>query len=335
MIMNLIDLINDHRNRLDENPYDCLLFALQLPSVCSRIEYPKGSSFDFDFYKGDNGVDDGSLYKVWLYNHIDSFKPLFYPRIDVNSFINDIYKLRCKLTHTGILCDDDCQSVDAETTFYFVDNPYQEDAKFEREGCLFFLPLPQFCRTMYNIAENVIFGHTIPNVTPYSELLLSSDDFHRIQAAIRLKNMAVSDASDYDDKDWLLKNIYDRLFVANNPFQFRLKFIKTKKDDKEANLRVLGSNYNTKEAFEKFYAENPDGVYEIWDFCNKYGCVFDENEYFIKKKYNEDKSELCKHFKKSTTVLCLSKKDYNRMCEVWSSFDYFDRHYSMSLDDIL
>lgn len=62
---------------------------------------------------------------------------------------------------------------------------------------------------------------------------------------------------------------------------------------------------------------------------------FDENEYFIKKKYNEDKSELCKHFKKSTTVLCLSKKDYNRMCEVWSSLDYFDRHYSMSLDDIL
>lgn len=335
MIMNLIDLINDHRNRLDENPYDCLLFALQLPSVCSRIEYPKGSSFDFDFYKGDNGVDDGSLYKVWLYNHIDSFKPLFYPRIDVNSFINDIYKLRCKLTHTGILCDDDCQSVDAETTFYFVDNPYQEDAKFEREGGLFFLPLPQFCRTMYNIAENVIFGHTIPNVTPYSELLLSSDDFHRIQAAIRLKNMAVSDASDYDDKDWLLKNIYDRLFVANNPFQFRLKFIKTKKDDKDANLRVLGSNYNTKEAFEKFYAENPDGIYEIWDFCNKYGCVFDENEYFIKKKYNEDKSELCKNFKKPTTVLCLSKKDYNRMCEVWSSLDYFDRHYSMSLDDIL
>lgn len=41
--MYLMDLIKSYREKLIDNPndYSCLLFALQIPSICSRIEIPK------------------------------------------------------------------------------------------------------------------------------------------------------------------------------------------------------------------------------------------------------------------------------------------------------
>lgn len=41
--MLLIELIKEYRKKLNQNPNDfsCLLFALQIPSICSRIEIPK------------------------------------------------------------------------------------------------------------------------------------------------------------------------------------------------------------------------------------------------------------------------------------------------------
>lgn len=40
--MELIDLIKHYRDQLETNPndYACLIFALQLPSICSRVEFP-------------------------------------------------------------------------------------------------------------------------------------------------------------------------------------------------------------------------------------------------------------------------------------------------------
>ena len=42
-MMDMIKLIDEYRGKLNKDPYSCLLFALQLPSICSRIEYPPES----------------------------------------------------------------------------------------------------------------------------------------------------------------------------------------------------------------------------------------------------------------------------------------------------
>ena len=46
MIMDLIESIDKYRCNLEKNPYSCLFFALQLPNICSRIEYSSDSFSD-------------------------------------------------------------------------------------------------------------------------------------------------------------------------------------------------------------------------------------------------------------------------------------------------
>ena len=36
--MDMLELIDMYQDKLDSDLYSCLLFALQLPSICSRIE---------------------------------------------------------------------------------------------------------------------------------------------------------------------------------------------------------------------------------------------------------------------------------------------------------
>lgn len=41
--MDMMKLVQEYSDKLKNNPNDisCLLFALQIPSICSRIEFPK------------------------------------------------------------------------------------------------------------------------------------------------------------------------------------------------------------------------------------------------------------------------------------------------------
>ena len=54
--MYLMDLIKSYREKLIDNPndYSCLLFALQIPSICSRIEIPNTKENLEDAAAGEN-----------------------------------------------------------------------------------------------------------------------------------------------------------------------------------------------------------------------------------------------------------------------------------------
>ena len=75
MDVNLIELIDMYRNKLDKDRYSCLLFALQLPSICSRIEYPNRGKYTA-YYNDDGRPKDGKLYRKWIKDHYSYFNKI-------------------------------------------------------------------------------------------------------------------------------------------------------------------------------------------------------------------------------------------------------------------
>lgn len=108
--MYLMDLIKSYREKLIDNPndYSCLLFALQIPSICSRIEIPKtkentGESKDGKFYGSKGRIWDGNIYKAWLRNHKNNFVNICGGSMGMEEFCKNLYELRCKMTHEGVV----------------------------------------------------------------------------------------------------------------------------------------------------------------------------------------------------------------------------------------
>lgn len=93
----MIDLIEQYKKRLENNPndYTYLLFALQIPSICSRIEFPQtpentGRCEDGKLYKVNGNPWDANMYKAWLMKHSNSFVDIYYSSITTNG----IYTVR-------------------------------------------------------------------------------------------------------------------------------------------------------------------------------------------------------------------------------------------------
>lgn len=70
-----------------------------------------------------------------------------------------------------------------------------------------------------------------------------------------------------------------------------------------------------------FFNNNPNGIFEIWDFGYKYRhTVMDIEERFIHKVYDESN-------KRHTNVFRLNKQEYGRMLQVKSELkDYEKQH---------
>lgn len=81
--MDMIELVQKYSNKLKNNPNDIsyLLFALQIPSICSRIEFPKtdentGRAEEGKLYRSSGKPWDANLYKAWLRKHYDAFEDM-------------------------------------------------------------------------------------------------------------------------------------------------------------------------------------------------------------------------------------------------------------------
>lgn len=83
--MELIRLVQEYRNKLKSNPDDSsiLLFALQIPSILSRMEFPKtpentGDCREGKLYRSSGKTWDANMYKAWLRKHYDAFEDKFH-----------------------------------------------------------------------------------------------------------------------------------------------------------------------------------------------------------------------------------------------------------------
>lgn len=100
LIEKYIEDISQTKTLNDDEVYSKLLFALQLPSICGRIDYKKEDNITL--YANDGKPKDKAIFIKWITEHCKTFSR--YVDSKDNCFIaNSLYDLRCKLTHEGII----------------------------------------------------------------------------------------------------------------------------------------------------------------------------------------------------------------------------------------
>ena len=287
--MTLTDLIKEYRERLEINPNDtsCLLFALQIPSICSRIEFPQTAENTGTLYRTNGTVRDKNMYKRWLQKHCSGFVDIYNQTMLFDDFCENLYKLRCQMTHEGVVMTN-------ESKFYFIDGDSAMCI-----GDIVFLPIKRLCEDMFDIVDITMSNPQVDiKVTPVDEAVLSTEIYDKISNDIYKTYRSFWD--NYSADDNMLNCIYDHII-------FDKQDMKNKIDD--------------------FFNNNPDDVFEIWDFGYKYGHIIDVQEKFIVRKFDKSKSIICRDLNTDTDVLRLTKQQYERMLQVVSEFeDYRKQH---------
>ncbi len=182
--MNSVDLIHEYMNKSKSNDineqYAALLFALQIPSICARIEIPDipencGKSEDGKFYNKDKEPYDGKLYRTWIERHACAFIDYYYPCVSVQELSKCIYNLRCQLTHTGHV-------LNGKTKIVFV---HETQSAMYVSGT-FFMNITDFCERIFSIAESV-FNSNNQTFTPVADLCLDDNQYSRLRSDLEQK----------------------------------------------------------------------------------------------------------------------------------------------------
>lgn len=299
--MKILDLIEQYEKQLENNPNDfnCLLFALQIPSICSRIELPKTlenteKCEDEKLYNSNGKPCDANLYKKWIKEHKIYFSDICDSSMELNVFCKVVYDLRCQVTHEGILTTN-------ESHFYFINDKAGKTTMCF--GNTVFIPIKRLCKDMFNAAKSVLPNNCGKNdITPFEDVYLPDDVYSKICSDINRN--CESFWKNYSDDDNLLNCIY------NN---------------------IIFDNHKMKSKIDEFFKKRPNDIFEIWDFALNFGGVTDVKERFIKQKYDESKSEISRKLKKKTDVLCLSKTDYERMLQVNKELEAFLKRHSFDI----
>lgn len=285
--MYLKDLIESYRKKLNDNSnyYSCLLFALQIPSICSRIEFPKtdenkGGLKEGKFYGPKGRVWDGNMYKAWLKKHSNSFVNIYSDSMEIEEFCKKLYDLRCQMTHEGVV-------MTGTNRFFFI----EANSSAMCVNDIVFLPVKRLCDDMFEAAENTLFNsHKDINITQFQDMVLPPEIYNSIMNDVETTYNTFW--KNYSDSDNMLNCIYDHIIVS--------------RDDKK----------DIKQEMDNFFRKKPDDIFEIWDFSINFGGIVDDKETFIHKEFNKSKSKVCLITNKPTDVLRLSKTEYERMLQV-------------------
>lgn len=306
--MDMVELIDMYRDKLDSDPYSCLLFALQLPSICSRIECEIHSELYEDCWnnKKKHRLNDGAAYERWLVRHVFYLKHLFMPFMNSQTFVEKVYKLRCLLTHEGVLLERSIEDND----FCFVEG----DITFALSNMLFLSP-SSFCSAMFDSACSFLLNVGVrPNVSSYFDLLLPLKDYIEIMNDVQVccdkwAECEFEYTNDRDDS--LLYILHDWLSVYYSIPKETVD-VSEKSDDKS------NKETNELEKMEEFFKENPEKEYVMYDFSRCCAVIPDINRFYIKEEPSPHRSSNCKTFN-----LHLTKNDYDRMMYLHSSFNKF------------
>ena len=291
--MTLTDLIKEYRKKLEINPNDtsCLLFALQIPSICARIEFPQTAENTGILYRANGTVMDKNMYKRWLQKHCSDFENIYSQSMLFDDFCENLYKLRCQMTHEGVVMTN-------ESKFYFVD-----DNRAMHIGDIIFLPIKLLCEDMFYVADMIMSNLRVDiKVTPVDETVLSTEIYDKISNDIYKTYRSFWD--NYSADDNMLNCIY---------------------------YHIIFDRPDMKNKIDDFFNNNPDDIFEIWDFEYKYGCIIDTQKKFIVKKFDKSKSTICRVLNTDTDVLCLTKQQYERMLQVVSELENYRKQYPFDI----
>lgn len=183
--MTLYDLIQKQRKRLTKEHdefdlYEILMFVLQLPSICSRIEFPQtdenteGNSkcpSGTALYDKNNHPKDKALYFAWIDKHASDFGFFNYSYMDPQKTKETIYDLRNNITHTGF--------IPGSSKIFLC----EEKAGSLVSSNIAFFSISSLCEAIFNAAENTIYPfdpEKNPEISPYKNLILPYSEFSRI-----------------------------------------------------------------------------------------------------------------------------------------------------------
>ena len=123
MFVTCLEALVEYRGKFNSNNvsdrYAALGFALQLPGICGRLEFPPDDETNVQsstinksdaLYKRDKHAASGyvafdkNMFVHWFQNHHLQFVPLFHVQgASVEQLASELYELRNSLTHEGIV----------------------------------------------------------------------------------------------------------------------------------------------------------------------------------------------------------------------------------------
>lgn len=303
--MDMIDVVRYYRYRVDveKDAYGCLLFALQLPSICSRIKKNAG------FTEYAELKNDGGKYTEWLCEHRDSFgryfKEISYNDEMWKKFRESIYHLRCTVVHEGVFVKINGESTN-DYTFYFV-----KDVSGAIIGDCVFTSIPMFCSCFFDAALETFKDPKLNgylDVTPYETMFFPNMVYNDLSTAIY--DHYLSFWKEYSDDDKALNCIYDHLCSCKK------------------GRRILD------EMREHFY-EHPNQLYKYRksktdnrDF-NRDVCIMHGFDKWIVHEERYEADYIMKNLKVANFVL--SYDDYKRMISIHDTFRKFVNEEPFSL----
>lgn len=327
MIMDLIESINKYRCDLEKNPYSCLFFALQLPNICSRIEYsPDSFSKDerVEYYNKDKKTKaytpkDRKLYKKWINDHYSYFNKITkFLNINCDQFGSALYDLRCDVVHEGVIVSVNKLFNNTHNIYFCFIDDYELNEITYYGGGVRFLPIREFCNCMFNAACMT----DVHIISPFSTIYVSYSDYNVLAA--KYMNMRYDFLKNYSDDDVLLINIYDLI---------------------ESRKPKLLSNINL------FFKQNPNGVYNyrsnyksdfrkghVLDFSWDVGRLIPyspTNILVFEKAYDVLYIEGAININPTVTNLILTGDQYERMTLIHSEYLDFEKRARQSLIDEL
>ena len=207
MDVSLIELIDMYRNKLDNDRYSCLLFALQLPSICSRIEYPNSGEYRV-YYNNNRGRPiDGELYRKWIKDHYSYFNKITKCfNVSCTDFADTVYDLRCNMTHACVTVDvDKLFNTNDDFYFCFIDDYDFRGTSLYGLGDVRFVSIYDFCQCMFNAASTI----AVHNVSSSSRIYMSYSDYNEL--VLKYINKCYEILDERSDDAVLLLAIYEQI----------------------------------------------------------------------------------------------------------------------------
>ena len=219
------EVLDGYRKKLlseDVNDrYAALGFALQLPGICGRLEFPPcDSNVESETVKGSDALYkrnkkkldadykalDKNLFIHWIVRNAFSFRPFLHDFSSVNEFAENLYDLRNAFTHEGII-KSNCEHV------VIVDT----DCMACLSGHYLFLPLRSFCRAIFDEAQRVFEKHGGVVFCEFSACGVDLISYNKISAFIEAAYAQFW--ANYSREDNALNMLYDFLFHKHDGFK--------------------------------------------------------------------------------------------------------------------
>lgn len=227
-----------------------------------------------------------------------------------------LYDLRCDVVHEGVIVSiDKLFNKTSDIYFCFIDDHELKEMTYYGRGVQF-LPIREFCDSMFNAA--CMMGVHI--ISPFSTIYASYSDYNAL--VTKYLNMRYDFLEDYSDDDVLLINIYDLI---------------------EARKSKLLSDINL------FFEQNSNGVYNyrfnyksdlgkghVLDFGWDVGRLIPyspTNILVFEKAYDVPYFEGAINMNPTVTNLILTRDQYDRMESIHSEYLDFEKRARQSLID--